>query len=190
MRSRSRVASTGAAPPLLIAMTSGERSTIAGTMKVESSASSTTLTSTFASRAAAATRALTCAMPRRPRSTTRAPRSIRVALKSVGSPTTVIGGRPPSRSSRTLRSATSPPPTTRTGGPAGRERAGSSAWVASNARPVEPVQAALALQAEEARRLGVADLGQRARRVPVADRDVALRPRAGGTAGRACAGSR
>ena len=52
MRSRTRRASTGAAPPLETAITSGERSTIAGTMKLERSASSTTLTRTLRARAA------------------------------------------------------------------------------------------------------------------------------------------
>ncbi|MDQ1342301.1 MAG: uroporphyrin-III C-methyltransferase / precorrin-2 dehydrogenase / sirohydrochlorin ferrochelatase, partial [Pseudomonadota bacterium] len=46
---------------LVIAATSGERSTIAGTIKLESSASSTTLTRTCRSRAAAATWAFTAA---------------------------------------------------------------------------------------------------------------------------------
>src|SRR5207245_2444968 len=55
--SRTRRASTGACPAELTATTSGERSTIAGKMKVESSASSTTLTGTPRSRALAATRA-------------------------------------------------------------------------------------------------------------------------------------
>jgi len=49
----------GATPPLEIAITSGERSTSAGTMKLDSSALSTTLTRTCRSRAVAATRALT-----------------------------------------------------------------------------------------------------------------------------------
>ena len=50
-------ASTGAVPPLEIAIMTGDRSTIAGTMKPESSASSTTLASRLRVRAAAATRA-------------------------------------------------------------------------------------------------------------------------------------
>ena len=58
-RSRTCRASTGATPPLEIAITSGERSTIAGTMKLDNPASSTTLTRTCRSRAVAATRALT-----------------------------------------------------------------------------------------------------------------------------------
>ena len=57
--SRTSRASTGAAPPVDTAITSGERSTIAGTMKLDSSTSSTTFTSTSRSRPAAATAALT-----------------------------------------------------------------------------------------------------------------------------------
>ena len=58
MRSRTSRASTGATPPVDTAITSGERSTIAGTMKPESSASSTTFASRPRASAAAATRAL------------------------------------------------------------------------------------------------------------------------------------
>ena len=56
--SRTRRASTGAAPAELTATMSGERSTMAGKMKVESSASSTTLTGMPRTRAASRHRAI------------------------------------------------------------------------------------------------------------------------------------
>ncbi len=132
MRSRARRASIGAEPPDEIATISGERSTIAGTWKDDSSASSTTLTKMCLAFAAAATFALTTASSvaaiasQRPSSCSaencRArwrmrPERARSASAgvSVGAATSTFALA--ATSSAALRSATAPPPTSRTARP-------------------------------------------------------------------------
>ena len=140
-RSRTWRASTGATPPLEIAITSGERSTIAGTMKLESSASSTTLTRTLPLTCRRGDPGIDCerrwlrrrparagelrgiererdpvdACPRRRGAEPRLSQTGRRCWShSVSSGATSSTRAPASSSSRTLRSATSPPPTTST----------------------------------------------------------------------------
>src|SRR5688572_659840 len=189
---RTAVASIGATPPLETATTSGERSTIAGRMKVERAPSSATLTGMPAARAATATASLMAAtsvaantmrMPatseaakfrRRQRSS---PRSAAWMMAGPALGATTVTSAPAERSRAILRAATRPPPTTSAGACCKSTKIG-RCLMASAARPgADQVQAALALQAEEARVLGgVAGLGERARRMPVADRDVATLP--------------
>ena len=129
-RSRNRRVSTGASPLLPTATTTGERSTIAGMMKLDSSRSSTTFTGMLRRSACRATQALiaclsVAAIARRTPSRCSGRNSVATC---VISPAAARSARPGTssgamtrtcaevRSSRsTLRSATAPPPTTSTG---------------------------------------------------------------------------
>jgi hypothetical protein len=122
-------ASTGAVPPLAMAMVTGSRSTMAGQMKVQSEGRSTTLTGTPAARATAETRAssaasslaeTTSSFPEtssasKERCWTRIRPRFAASLSSApGRLATTTTRAPASASSAALRAAPPPPPTTRT----------------------------------------------------------------------------
>ena len=96
IRARRRRASTGEVPPLEMPITTGSRSTMAGTTKLDSPGRSTTLTGTPAARAASATRASTSLrpVPRRPRLGPRH-RPPRTRAGPGGAPPGRPGPRPP-----------------------------------------------------------------------------------------------
>ena len=141
-------ASIGAPPPLEMATCSGPRSTMAGTWKLDSTASSTTLASIRRASAAAATARLTVRSPvaaitsqassRCSGANTVCSHSTRPAAcrpanagVSVGATTRV---RAPVRSSASvLRSATAPPPTTSTWRPCRSANRGNSGAVTGRA---------------------------------------------------------
>src|SRR3569833_341299 len=127
-RARNRRASTGEAPPVDTAATSGERSMIDVNTKVHTSGLSTTLTGTLCARAAAATRRFTAsslvAAPARRQSRSSSSSNTSPSCRSSPSRTrsskracrrgAITVTRAPARNNKsTLRAATSPPPTTK-----------------------------------------------------------------------------
>ena len=143
--SRKRRVSTGASPLLPTATMTGERSTIAGTMKRDSSRSSTTLTGMLRRSAWWATHALIELLVGRGDRQTRAVEMLGVELigdvcddagsnllrpASRSAPARRRVTAAPARNSKSiLRAATSPPPTTSDGlVRRGEGRSGSSPW--------------------------------------------------------------
>src|SRR6185436_13312773 len=125
---RSAFASDGLWPPVETAITTGPRRRTDGTMKLQSSGTSTTLTGiarfrqaaktarlTFRSSVAAITSTHPATSPARKRRGTRRTRSRPSAGVNVG--LTIVTVAPARRSARAFWSATEPPPTTRQGSP-------------------------------------------------------------------------
>ena len=127
---RMRRASTGALPAELTATRIGERSMMAGKMKLESAASSTTFTGRLRSRAASetallmarsavaattATASARCDAANGAARCVSSPRAARCTSCGCSSGATTLTCAPALRSQFTLRSATAPPPTTTTG---------------------------------------------------------------------------
>jgi len=202
MRSRARRASTGATPPLRDGMTSGERSTIAGTMKSTAGVVHH-VAQQLAARPRLATRSFN--VPSLVAATTSVA-SVELGLVEFrgpdrrqnpsltpprarwpGAPRATMSTRASASSSRrTLRSATSPPPTTSTRRPC------RSATGESNARPAYPSSPCRPhSRFRPKKRVASASPASASERVwPVTDRDVTRGATAGDTAGRAGAGNR
>ena len=134
MRSRRRRASTGAAPPVETATITGARSTTLGMMALHSSCWSTTLQGMLAASAAWETRALRSAssvaattkrQPLSAEAENSKPRCSTRGTNSGCSSRAMTATRAPARwSNSILRSATSPPPTTKTGWPCSLRKTG------------------------------------------------------------------